>query len=78
MTVRAETHRVTCPLCLVGYTNVFLEVVGTGGNQEVRVPEIRSPHKCESCHRYFRIKMQMQLVGVPLEDARPLNVEVAQ
>ena len=54
---------VVCPYCRTGGADLVMERVG----DKTQVPEFRTPHKCGSCGKYFSLKLQYKIVGVPME-----------
>ena len=61
-----EMHRVSCPYCLVGFSEVLVETQLT--QKTKRVEGIAEPRRCVTCKRYFKIKPRLKLDGVKLED----------
>lgn len=66
-----ETHRITCPHCRVGYALVRVDKHGIGKDQEVKVPGIHQPHKCEVCGKWMRLRMQLKIVAYQLTEGNP-------
>ena len=63
-----KTAKINCPHCQLGFILVGVEKHGWGKQQEIKVPKIHEPHKCEVCGKWSRIKMQLRLTAVkPLE-----------
>ena len=59
-----EYHRVTCPYCAVGYTDVLV----TRSAGQAQLEGMNDPKKCVTCGRYFKLKAQFRIVGVPHDD----------
>lgn len=59
-----ERHRVNCPYCPIGYAMIFVEVHG----KTTRIEGQYEPRKCESCGKFFLLKIQMKVSGRRLED----------
>jgi len=57
--------RVNCPSCKIGYMFVRVEKHGYGKQQEIKVPEIDHPHKCEVCGKWHGLKMQLKITAFP-------------
>jgi hypothetical protein len=58
---KLELFRVMCPYCKVG--SAIVDVTMKHGQHEVN----KDPRQCDSCRRYFALKIEMKLSGVPLE-----------
>lgn len=71
--MKTETLKISCPYCLVGHA----DVVCTIHNDQVQVPDIRTPRKCVTCGGYIALKPKVSIVGVTLEEARREDRHVA-
>lgn len=58
-----EAHRIPCPYCAIGAAIVIVHRP-PGAKAQFRT----DPVKCESCSRYFAIKPDIKIVGVPLAE----------
>lgn len=59
-----EMHQISCPLCLVGAAVITVKS-RSGGAKEFPV---KDPVKCETCGKYFMLRAQVKITGVPLPD----------
>lgn len=63
-----EILRVSCPLCLVGHHDVTMTKKGDGtGSAEFQIADIKTPVRCVTCRRYFKLQPALTLRGVPME-----------
>lgn len=60
---RAETQKVQCPYCALG----FAEVTAVHGDAGMQIPGFKEPHKCVSCERYFKFVPQVTVIGVAIQ-----------
>lgn len=59
-----ERHRINCPYCPIGYAMIFVEVHGKTTN----IQGANDPRKCESCGKFFLLKINLKVSGRRLED----------
>lgn len=67
----AKELRVRCPSCHVG--GAVIAVVRRFDAEQLE--RVNEPRRCDACGRYFKLQIQMHVVGVPLPTAAP---DVAQ
>lgn len=60
---QVETQRVGCPYCPGGYT----EITATHTGEKMEIPGFKTPHKCVTCNRYFKLVPRVQVVGEKIE-----------
>lgn len=60
-----QVLRVSCPYCLVGFTEILIEV--NHRNNSKSVERIHDPRKCVTCGKFFRLRPRVVVEGVPLE-----------
>lgn len=58
-----QQHRIKCPLCLFGYALVAVDRWPSG---EIRINGVKDTHKCVICEQYFKLKVQLQITGIPI------------
>jgi hypothetical protein len=63
----AQMLRVMCPRCKVG----SVTAVVTHQNGEDTLEGMHDPHQCPACRGWFRFKIRLHVVGVPLPTAGP-------
>jgi ferredoxin len=64
VSIAVKIHKISCPYCLIGYA----EMVEERRDGQMQIQGIKDPRKCVTCHKYFRLKPKVQIVGVPMED----------
>ena len=60
--MKVKLLKVNCPYCTIGCAMV--EVQKQHGADHV---DNKSPRQCESCNRYFNLKIEFHVSGIPLE-----------
>jgi len=62
----ASLVRVTCPYCLVGYSDVVVDI--TEGGSVKQVIDMDIPRRCEACKRLFKLTSFTKIYGKKLEE----------
>lgn len=57
-TGKVTKARVDCPYCKLGWADVVI-----GVNEEQTV-DLKTPHRCVKCFRYFFLKIRLRIVGI--------------
>jgi sarcosine oxidase delta subunit len=58
---QVEYARITCPYCSVGWHDLEIEVTGDSKTFD------KNPRQCNTCKKFFRIRVNMSLEGRELE-----------
>ena len=67
MPVREEEFTelfVGCPYCKVGHSKAFVRYVGDDASE---LMDAKGHYQCDTCGRWFRLKIRMRVLGVPIE-----------
>jgi hypothetical protein len=61
----AGIAKVRCPYCVVGAATVSFDI--EAGEHIDLQRALGTPHKCDTCPRWFRLKAHVRLEGVTME-----------
>lgn len=73
MNATARRHRIACPYCRVGAAILTIETRGG----EIRAEGLDAL-RCDTCRRFFRIRTQVQFVGVRMESVANPGLAIAR
>ncbi len=60
-----EKRQVFCPYCQVGTATLMVHNLNNG---EVELQDMKSPHKCNHCGKFFMFKLAMRVVGIEMAE----------